>query len=604
MRSPFARSPLCLTEPLAPPAPRPGADPRRDRGFVLAWMALMMVVLLGFAGFSVDLGHWYLTSSRVQNAADAAALGGVVFLPNELTTARSTAVRLAGGHGYAADQVTVTRGDRSNQLRVRITTEVDNFFVALFGLQRTRISRDAMAEFEGPVPMGSPESFLANDPETGRVPNYWMNVASIRNNARNGDRFHAGICENNGALGPCAAAPTTNPDYSSQGYFFAMDVTDTSGPLVVQVFDPGLYEVGDRCEQNQNGIFGAPANRGALAATLQAAALADPNIPDDWYDDALERYAPGNTGAARDWCTGDWVAGATRGGNGPITTTFIVREPDNTPWIDTDNPVASCDPVQFPGRDVTWMAQGGGIWGRLDPALGGSEWEVNPTPWRPTLANSFRRWVTVCTITNPVPGRYLLQVRTNAPDGQPLVADNSRDTWGHNRYSIRAGIGDPVTGGGVRVFANGRLPIYVNAPTGTAQFFLARVTPSATTRVLNVSLWDISDGGSAGTMRIVPPPDGTVNGWPLAFTDCAFGKTGGTWTVNSGNCSFSFTANSLDRHLVQIAVPLPDGYSCDEDDPFGCWIRVENQFTTAGASPNDTTTWSADIVGDPVRLVE
>jgi len=589
-----AARPVCLVEPSAPAERVADERSARDRGFVLAWMALMMIVLLGFAGFSVDLGHWYLTASRTQNAADAAALGGVVFLPNDLAQAQLRAENLAEGNGY--DDVTVVRGDRSNQLRVTVTTEVDNFFVSLFGIQTTRITRDAMAEFEGPVPMGSPENFLGNDPELGEIPDHWMNVASVRNNAVNGDRFHAGLCPGGAVLGACAPNPTTNPDYANNGYFFAVEVTDTSAPLRIQVFDPAFYEVGDRCEQNENGIFGAAADRATAEATLQAAAAADPDIPDDWYAEALTRYQPGNS---REWCTGDWVAGASRGGNGPITTTYVVRSPDNTPWLDSDNPVASCAPMQFPGRDVTWMGQGGGIWGRLNPANGGDEWQVNPSPWRPTLANSFRRWVTVCEIANPVEGRYLLQIKTNSPLGAPLTNDSSVNTWGHNRYSVRAGIGDPGSSGfanGARVFANGRLPIYTNASGADTEFYLARVTPSATTRVLTVSLWDISDGGSAGSMRIVAPAESGIT-----FTGCGFGKTGGTWTTNPGNCSFSFNQNALNGHLVQVTIPIPADYTCAESNPFGCWIKVQAPFT---GTVNDTTTWSADIVGDPVRLVE
>ena len=47
----------------------------------LVWFALSLTVLCGMAGFATDLAYWYLTASRAQNAADAAALGGVVFLP-------------------------------------------------------------------------------------------------------------------------------------------------------------------------------------------------------------------------------------------------------------------------------------------------------------------------------------------------------------------------------------------------------------------------------------------------------------------------------------------------------------------------------------------
>jgi len=46
----------------------------RRRGQVLPLAALMMVVLLGFAGLALDAGHLYLVARNAQNAADAAAL--------------------------------------------------------------------------------------------------------------------------------------------------------------------------------------------------------------------------------------------------------------------------------------------------------------------------------------------------------------------------------------------------------------------------------------------------------------------------------------------------------------------------------------------------
>lgn len=567
---------------------------RSDRGFVLAWLALMLTVLIGFAGFAVDLGNWYLNASRAQNAADAAALGGVVFLPAQLGTAESVAFELAEGHGYPSEDVTVGRGERPNQLEVSVSREVSNFFVSLFGINSTTITRSATAEFEGPVPMGSPENFLGNDPEHDNVPDHWMNVASVRNNAANGDRFHAGLCPGSGALGSCGNTypGITNPDYSVHGHFFAVEVpAGSTGPLQIEVFDPAFYEVGDYCERNQTQVFNTNAE------ALRDLAIADPNIPADWYDDAADRYVGGPN---QRWCTGDWLAGASRGGNGPITTTYIVRAPDNTPWIDSNNPVvdigSSCQPRQFDGYDEDWMRNDGGLQGKLG---GGPESRVTfpDGAWEQTLANSFRRWVTVCEIPNPEPGRYLLQVKTNAPDGLPLETNTGVNTYGHNRFSIRANLGgNPEVANGVRVFASGRLPIYVNADGADTVFYLARVTPSTTQRLLNVSLWDISDGGSSGSMRILPPDEYGSN-----FSGCSFGTTGGTYTTNSGNCSFSFNAGALDQQLVQVQIPLPEGYTCNEGDPFGCWIRVSAPFA---GTVNDTTTWSADIVGDPVRLVD
>ena len=51
----------------------------------------MIAVLLGMAGLSVDIANWYLQGNREQKAADAAALAGAVYLPDDPARATSTA---------------------------------------------------------------------------------------------------------------------------------------------------------------------------------------------------------------------------------------------------------------------------------------------------------------------------------------------------------------------------------------------------------------------------------------------------------------------------------------------------------------------------------
>jgi len=50
---------------------------RDDKGQILPWMAPLMVVFLGFAGLTIDLGRGWMTYRELQASADAAALAGV-----------------------------------------------------------------------------------------------------------------------------------------------------------------------------------------------------------------------------------------------------------------------------------------------------------------------------------------------------------------------------------------------------------------------------------------------------------------------------------------------------------------------------------------------
>ena len=47
-----------------------------QRGQILPWMALLMVLFLGMAGLTIDLGHAYVCHRELQASTDAATLAG------------------------------------------------------------------------------------------------------------------------------------------------------------------------------------------------------------------------------------------------------------------------------------------------------------------------------------------------------------------------------------------------------------------------------------------------------------------------------------------------------------------------------------------------
>jgi hypothetical protein len=60
---------------------------------------------------------------------------------------------------------------------------------------------------------------------------------------------------------------------------------------------------------------------------------------------------------------------------------------------------------------------------------------------------------------------------------------------------------------------------------------------------------------------------------------------------------------SMNNGKIQtITFPVPGDYDCDYASMSGCWYRVEMSF--GSGSVHDVTTWDAEVLGDPVRLVE
>src|SRR5438105_14500089 len=82
---------------------------REQSGQTLVIVALMIVVLLGFTGLVTDIAWYEVNLMRIQRAADAAALAGVVYLPGNVAGAQNAALQEASKDGDAdgANGVTV-----------------------------------------------------------------------------------------------------------------------------------------------------------------------------------------------------------------------------------------------------------------------------------------------------------------------------------------------------------------------------------------------------------------------------------------------------------------------------------------------------------------
>src|SRR5712691_12109628 len=137
---------------------------REQSGQTLVIVALMIVALLGFTGLVTDIAWYEVNLMRVQRAADAAALAGVVYLPGNVIGAQTAAQQEASKNGFTDNgstvRVTATPEALNNRiLGVTVTAPVRSWFARLFGVTQFNLRRNARAEFVLPVPMGSPENY-------------------------------------------------------------------------------------------------------------------------------------------------------------------------------------------------------------------------------------------------------------------------------------------------------------------------------------------------------------------------------------------------------------------------------------------------------------
>jgi len=138
--------------------------PGSERGQVVVIFAISIFVFVGLCAIALDLSWYWANTLRMQRAADAAALAGVVHLPGDPTAAAAIARAEAAKNGYVDGVAGVTISavqDPSNprRLKVHLVSPVGTFFSRVFGMDAFPAQRDARSEFVLPVPMGSPDAW-------------------------------------------------------------------------------------------------------------------------------------------------------------------------------------------------------------------------------------------------------------------------------------------------------------------------------------------------------------------------------------------------------------------------------------------------------------
>jgi hypothetical protein len=126
-----------LTHHRRPRPRREGWLQHPERGYTTAMTAFLLVPMMIFAGFAVDVGSWYTRALEIQRAADAAALAGVVWLPGDFPRAEIEARAVASRNGFTngVDNIQVSVQEvlgKPQELDVIITdTRVETMFGAV-----------------------------------------------------------------------------------------------------------------------------------------------------------------------------------------------------------------------------------------------------------------------------------------------------------------------------------------------------------------------------------------------------------------------------------------------------------------------------------------
>lgn len=123
------------------------------RGVAAPTTALGLIVVLGFAGLGVDVGHGYLQRRTAQHAADSAAFSGAAALTSGAADPAAEARALAVRYGFEPTRVTVNLPPQSGPntgaigaVEVLVERPGRRFFSALLGGGANAIKARAVAK--------------------------------------------------------------------------------------------------------------------------------------------------------------------------------------------------------------------------------------------------------------------------------------------------------------------------------------------------------------------------------------------------------------------------------------------------------------------------
>jgi hypothetical protein len=126
---------------------------RRQEGQVTVLVAVFMVVLVGMAGFAIDVGSWFRQQRASQSTVDSAALAGAQSLPDDTAGATAMANTYAGKNGGTAG-ATITLTSRyapNDTITVQQTRPAAGFFSSVLGISTVTVRAHASAVSELPT---------------------------------------------------------------------------------------------------------------------------------------------------------------------------------------------------------------------------------------------------------------------------------------------------------------------------------------------------------------------------------------------------------------------------------------------------------------------
>jgi hypothetical protein len=235
------------------------ANPHRrdEQGQAIVVIAFALIALVLFAGLALDAATIYAGQSRLKRAVDAAALAGVIELPNEAAAgARTRQFMLANGFDTDDDEVIYPfqtsriLSTEYMQWAVTATHRVPLHFLPLINFTHADVTEVAVAEYRSMV-----DIYTTQTGGRGIVGPVNLSNWGQYSNPRWGDAFTprcwtcSSGCDPDAGTDPATCPNGPNPDHTelynefSQGYPFRIHIPPAYAfdEVRIELLDPDGY---------------------------------------------------------------------------------------------------------------------------------------------------------------------------------------------------------------------------------------------------------------------------------------------------------------------------------------------------------------------------
>jgi hypothetical protein len=363
--------------------------------------------------------------------------------------------------------------------------------------------------------------------------------------------------------------------------------------------------------ENINGDAFQPYYDTATTTAAPACATVDPGTRachdgDAYYNYAIEMppgstdgsvyvYDPGFCQVAVAKGTGDrWFSGSN-----PVSTFYELYDMQGTSYDLTDDAL---------------VASSGTLFRRLkasDATMGGTASTADDCKYNVDVRygdgrDYHNRWYLLASGLSGGANGRLYRIHTTSTD--PASATDQRSTNGENSFAIFAS----ASGANPKVYGLGAMQAFTpltgsGASTVSSEFYLAQIEDVHAGKTIEIRLWDPGDTNplNAKLQILIPTSDTTWTATPFTYTATQGTTNSGraacsslTGSVSQVETNAGATSGTFNGCWLVLRAVIPTTYTA----PAEGWWKIRYNMTGTGTS-NDVTTWTVNIVGNPVHLV-